>query len=72
MMERQLQEKVKQHIENNKILLLLGPKSVGKTQLIENVISNPDEILHLDANQKKTKKSLENPTEASLKSIFEN
>lgn len=72
MMERQLQEKVKQHIENNKILLLLGPKSVGKTQLIENVISNPDEILHLDANQKQTKKSLENPTEESLKSIFEN
>ena len=69
-MERQLQEKVKQHIENNKILLLLGPKNVGKKALIERVIARPEAILHLDANQKKTKKALENPTETSLKVIF--
>lgn len=72
MIQRQLEEKVKQHIANNKILVLLGPKSVGKKLLIEQVISSPTEILHLDANEKKTKKALENPTEKSLKSIFEN
>ncbi len=72
MIERQLKEKVKAHIASNKILLLLGPKGVGKTQLVLDCIADAEEILSLNANQKTIKKSLENPSEASLREIFGN
>lgn len=70
MIQRLLQEKVKNHIHNNKILVLLGPKSVGKTKIIFESIEDPSQILLLDANQKTIKKALENPTQSSLKEIF--
>lgn len=70
MIERQLKEKVSQHIANNKILLLLGPKGTGKTKLVLDCIENHDEILLLNGNQKPARKALEAPTEASLKEIF--
>lgn len=70
MIDRILQQKVKQHIENNKILVLLGPKSVGKNQLVCQCIADQSTILQLDGNSKVVKKSLENPTESTLKAIF--
>ncbi|TXI86382.1 MAG: ATP-binding protein [Crocinitomicaceae bacterium] len=70
MIDRILQQKVKQHIENNKILVLLGPKSVGKNQLVRLCIADQSTILQLDGNSKVVKKSLENPTESTLKAIF--
>lgn len=70
MIDRILQQKVKQHIENNKILVLLGPKSVGKNQLVRQCIADQSTILQLDGNSKVVKKSLENPTESTLKAIF--
>lgn len=70
MIDRILQQKVKQHIENNKILVLLGPKSVGKNQLVRQCIADQSTILQLDGNSKVVKKSLENPNESTLKAIF--
>ena len=70
MIHRQLQAKVTEHIAQNKILMLLGPKSVGKTALVLAAIPDQDAILFLDANQKIIKKSLENPTGSSLREIF--
>lgn len=70
MIERNLKAQVKQHISNNKILLLLGPKGVGKTQLVLDTIDDQEKILLLNGNQKATRKSLENPSAASLKEIF--
>lgn len=72
MIERQLKEKVGQHIASNKILLLMGPKSVGKTRLVLDCIENKEAVLSLDANLKAVRKSLENPSEASLREIFGN
>lgn len=70
MIERQLKEKVKAHIASNKILLLLGPKGVGKTKLVLDCIADHDAVLSLNANQKAVRKSLENPSQASLTEIF--
>lgn len=70
MIERQLKEKVKQHISNNKILLLLGPKSVGKTTLVLDCIENHEDVLLLNANLKPVRKSLETPSAASLREVF--
>lgn len=70
MIDRILQQKVKQHLENNKILVLLGPKNVGKNQLVVQCIDDSSTILQLDANYKSVKKSFENPSTESLQSIF--
>lgn len=70
MIDRILQQKVKQHLENNKILVLLGPKNVGKNQLVVQCIEDSSTILQLDANDKSVKKSFENPSTESLQSIF--
>lgn len=70
MIHRHLQPKISEHIANNKILLLLGPKSVGKTALVLGAIPDQDAILSLDAGQKQIRKSLEDPTENLLREIF--
>lgn len=70
MIDRILQQKVKLHLENNKILVLLGPKNVGKNQLVVQCIDDSSSILQLDANEKSIKKSFENPSTASLQTIF--
>lgn len=58
MIPRLLQEKVKNHLLNNKILILMGSKGVGKKKLILDSIEDISEVLILDANLKKTQKEL--------------
>lgn len=70
MIQRQIQEKVKNHLINNKILLLQGPKGVGKTDLVQAAIPEGATVLLLDGKQKDIRKSLENPTGTSLKAVF--
>lgn len=56
MIPRLLQERVKSHLLNNKILILMGSKGVGKKKLILDSIDDLSEVLILDANIKKVKK----------------
>ena len=58
MIPRLLQEKVKNHLLKNKILILMGSKGVGKKQLVLESIAENSDILMLDANLKNTQKEL--------------
>lgn len=66
MIPRLLQERVKSHLLNNKILILMGSKGVGKKKLILDSIDDLSEVLILDANIKKVKKELAFTNEKEL------
>lgn len=66
MIPRLLQERVKKHLLNNKILILMGSKGVGKKKLILDSIDDLSEVLILDANIKKVKKELAFTNEKEL------
>lgn len=58
MIPRMIQEQVKNHLLNNKILILMGSKGVGKKKLILDAIEDTSEVLIFDANNKKVQKEL--------------
>lgn len=58
MIPRMIQEQVKNHLLNNKILILMGSKGVGKKKLILDAIDDASEVLIFDANNKKVQKEL--------------
>lgn len=58
MIPRMVQEQVKNHLLNNKILILMGSKGVGKKKLILDAIEDASEVLIFDANNKKVQKEL--------------
>ncbi len=58
MIPRLLQERVTNHLLNNKILILMGSKGAGKKKLILDCAPNPDELLLFNANMKSTQKEL--------------
>ena len=58
MIPRLLQEKITNHLLNNKILILMGSKGVGKKKLILESIGDSGELLLFDANIKTVQKEL--------------
>lgn len=70
-MKRLISGKLKTQLATSKVLLLMGPKGLGKNELVKELLPEGLDFLELDASVKKTQKELENPTKDSLRLLFE-
>jgi uncharacterized protein len=66
---RQLQSKVASKMGKGKAIIIIGPRQVGKTTLIKNVIGNQTHLF-LDGEDPVVRKRLTNPNTQELKAII--
>jgi hypothetical protein len=69
MINRVLQSKIESKIGKAKAIILLGPRQVGKTTLIKNILENKD-YLFLDGDDPTVRNLLTNPNTEEIKSII--
>ncbi len=66
-------ELLKKYIKPNKVLVLLGARRVGKTQLIKKYLETTSEnVLHLNGEDKNDARLLANRTLENYKRVFTN
>ena len=70
MIERSLQSHLEQHWNDGKVLIVVGPRQVGKTTLLEKLCRREGEFLFLNGDDFVTQQSLENIGEIQLKQII--
>ena len=66
---RYLEEIIKKRIGSGKAIVLIGPRQVGKTTLIETILKNKDYLL-LDGDDPKTRTLLTEPNTEQIRSII--
>jgi len=71
MIERVLEQKIVQKLNKGKAIILIGPRQVGKTTLINSILENR-EHLFLDGDDSTVRSLLTNPNTEQLKSIIGN
>ena len=69
MINRVLQSRIEAKIGKGKAIILLGPRQVGKTTLIKNILENKD-YLFLDGDDPTVRNLLTNPNTEEIKSII--
>lgn len=70
-MQRVLASTIHTHLQTHKVLILQGPKKVGKSELILNQLQSLDSLLHIDCSVKKNRVQFDNPTVDSLREIIQ-
>lgn len=71
MIKRILEEKITQRLDKGKAILVIGPRQVGKTTLINSILDNR-EHLFLDGDDSTVRNLLTDPNTEQLKSIIGN
>ena len=71
MIKRILEEKIAQKLDKGKAILVIGPRQVGKTTLINSILENR-EHLFLDGDDSTVRNLLTDPNTEELKSIIGN
>ena len=66
---RYLEKEIERRIGSGKAVVLIGPRQVGKTTLIETILKNKDYLL-LDGDDPKTKALLTEPNTEEIRSIL--
>ncbi len=66
---RYLEKEIKKRIGSGKAIVLIGPRQVGKTTLIETILKNKDYLL-LDGDDPRTKTLLTEPNTEEIRSIL--
>jgi predicted AAA+ superfamily ATPase len=69
MILRRLAPKIQSRLGKGKAIIIVGPRQVGKTTLIKNILENED-YLFLDADDPTVRNFLTNPNTEQLKSIL--
>ena len=69
MIERLLQNQIQKRMNDNKAIIVLGPRQVGKTTLLHTLFSSKN-ALWLNGDDSDTRSLLENPNADRLKSII--
>lgn len=69
MIKRVLQSKIESKIGKGKAIILLGPRQVGKTTLIKDILENKD-YLFLDGDDPTVRNLLTNPNTEEIKSVI--
>ena len=71
---RMIQRKAKHYIEdiiaNNKAVILLGPRQVGKTTLLHSIAESYGDTLFLDCDEPDIRNLLTDTTSTALKNLF--
>jgi len=71
MYSRYLSDKIKDRIDSGKAIVLIGPRQVGKTTLIESILESKDYLL-LDGDDPKTRTLLTEPNTEQIRRILGN
>jgi len=69
MYPRYLNDLIKQRIGSGKAIIIIGPRQVGKTTLIESILENKDYLL-LDGDDPKTRTLLTEPNTEQIRTIL--
>lgn len=72
MIQRQIENQIKESFNKNKVIILLGPRQTGKTTLLKHIFSNIDEHLWLSGDEYDIQQAFENPTSTALKAFIGN
>lgn len=70
MIERLLQNQLKERLHSGKAIMLMGPRQVGKTTLLKNLFTNPEDILWLNGDELDVIELFENASALRLKQFF--
>jgi uncharacterized protein len=69
MYSRYLEERINKRIYSGKAIVVVGPRQVGKTTLIESILESKDYLL-LDGDDPKTRILLAEPNTEQIRSII--
>ena len=72
MIERILTEKIKAKLGTGKAILLMGPRQVGKTTLLNNLFADKDDLLFLNGDEIDVRELFANMSSTRLKAIIGN
>lgn len=73
MIKRKLDNRIKKQLFNGKAIILVGPRQVGKTTLLRELVSKSDKrVLALNCDEPETQASLAHTNVAKLKAIIGN
>jgi len=70
MITRIIDKKVEKHFYNGKAIIIMGPRQVGKTTLLENITKNKTNVLWLYADEQDVQALFDNPSSTKLKKGF--
>jgi len=70
MITRIIDKKVEKHFYNGKAIIIMGPRQVGKTTLLENITKNKTNVLWLYADEQDVQALFDNPSSTRLKKGF--
>ncbi len=71
MYPRYLSDRIRNRIDSGKAIVVIGPRQVGKTTLIESILKNKDYLL-LDGDDPKTRTLLTEPNTEQIRAILGN
>jgi uncharacterized protein len=69
MYSRYLSDRIKNRIDSGKAIVVIGPRQVGKTTLIESILESKDYLL-LDGDDPKTRTLLTEPNTEQIRRIL--
>ena len=73
MISRLLEQKLKVHLEDNKALIILGPRQVGKTTLVKSILSSLDiDTAYWNGDEADIRANFENANSGKLKGLIGN
>jgi predicted AAA+ superfamily ATPase len=72
MLRRDILQKIEQKLFKGKVIILLGPRQVGKTTLLKEIIKGRADALWLNADEPDIQALFENATSTRLKNYFGN
>lgn len=72
MIERILYKNITEKLSSGKVIILIGPRQVGKTTLINKITDNKEDVLFLDGDDPSVRSMLTNPNTEELRSIIGN
>ena len=72
MIDRILEESIKNKLFKGKAIVLLGPRQVGKTTLLKNIATNLKNPLWLNADNFEVQTLFETPSSSRFKAIIKN
>src|SRR5690606_10826764 len=66
----QLETEIMKHFNDNKIVILLGARQVGKTSLLAKIMENQDKVLWLYGDDADTREYFEKPNATKIKHLI--